>query len=162
LIKIKKIDNYTVRVFGKTFYRLIGEKEVWWRTRALKKETAIKIAEKLRQAGYKCEIVRNWYSSCGRVSIEVLAPDWLSSSSSSRHQVREGGMREMEELVLYGIKVEKAYRYVPWGEIEIVGRHVKTGRIESMSFSDPATRWQVEKELKRAGIEIELINLNSF
>ena len=67
-----------------------------------------------------------------------------------------------EELILYGIRVEKAYRYVPWGEIEIVGKHVKTGRPEVMSFSDPATRWQVEKELKRAGIEIELVDLNSF
>jgi len=75
-IKVKKISDETVKVFGKTFYRLIGEKEPWWRSRALNKEIAIKIAEKLRQAGYKCEIVKNWYSSVGRVSIEVLAPDW--------------------------------------------------------------------------------------
>jgi hypothetical protein len=98
-----------------------------------------------------------WWENNGNTVFKRLS----DFSSSSRHQVREGGMREMEELVLYGIKVEKAYRYVPWGEIEIVGRHVKTGRVESMSFSDPATRWQVEKELKKAGIEIELINLNS-
>ncbi|ADB57971.1 hypothetical protein [Archaeoglobus profundus] len=73
-----------------------------------------------------------------------------------------GEVKKVSELVLYGIRVERAYRYVPWGMIEIVGKHVKTGKPEAMSFEDPATRWQVEKELKKAGIEIEVVDLNSL
>ena len=73
-----------------------------------------------------------------------------------------GEVKKVSGLVLYGIRVERAYRYVPWGMIEIVGKHVKTGKVEALSFEDPMTRWQVEKELKRAGIEIEVVNLNSL
>jgi hypothetical protein len=63
---------------------------------------------------------------------------------------------------IFGIEVESAELIVQWGILNIYGRNVKTGKYESMSFEDPMTRWQVEKELKMAGIKIELVDLSKF
>jgi len=70
--------------------------------------------------------------------------------------------QEPRRPTIFGIEVESAELIVQWGILNIYGRHVRTGKYESMSFEDPMTRWQVEKELKSAGVKIEIVDLSKF
>ena len=94
--------------------------------------------------------------------VQTRLVGWTNNVVEKETRMVEQEPKNDNGLILYGIRVEKAYRYIPWGELEIVGVHTKTGRYESMSFEDPITRWKVEKELKNAGIPIENVFLNFY
>jgi len=86
---------------------------------------------------------------------------WFESHSVVKRETIEDE-NEPKRPVIFGIEVESAELIVQWGILNIYGRHVRTGKYESMSFEDPMTRWQVEKELKSAGIKIEIVDLSKF